>query len=90
VCKHEESRVFDSRPTGPNDIRRRRECLKCGARWTTYEVSAQLYEQFLPILKCSDRILLVADIINELSEALGAVNDPKLIRKRVRGLKEKK
>ena len=34
-----ESRVIDSRPTDEGErIRRRRECLKCGKRFTTYEV----------------------------------------------------
>ncbi len=38
-CGFEESRVVDSRPTDDNErIRRRRECLKCGRRFTTYEV----------------------------------------------------
>ncbi len=35
-CDHEESKVIDSRPTGLS-IRRRRECLQCGKRFTTYE-----------------------------------------------------
>ena len=34
-----ESRVVDSRPTDEGErIRRRRECLKCGKRFTTYEI----------------------------------------------------
>ncbi len=38
-CAHEESKVIDSRPTDEGEkIRRRRECLKCGKRFTTYEV----------------------------------------------------
>ena len=38
-CGYEESRVVDSRPTEENEkIRRRRECLKCNSRFTTYEV----------------------------------------------------
>ena len=38
-CGYIESRVVDSRPTDENEkIRRRRECLDCGARFTTYEV----------------------------------------------------
>lgn len=37
-CNHEESRVADSRPTDEGAvIRRRRECLACGERFTTYE-----------------------------------------------------
>lgn len=38
-CGFEESKVIDSRPIDDNSsIRRRRECLKCQARFTTYEV----------------------------------------------------
>ena len=37
-CGCEESKVVDSRPSENNDaIRRRRECTKCGYRFTTYE-----------------------------------------------------
>ena len=36
-CNHIESKVTDSRDTGALSIRRRRECLKCGKRFTTYE-----------------------------------------------------
>lgn len=37
-CGCEESKVVDSRPSENNDaIRRRRECIKCGTRFTTYE-----------------------------------------------------
>ena len=37
-CGFSESKVVDSRPSENNDaIRRRRECAKCGFRYTTYE-----------------------------------------------------
>lgn len=36
-CGCEESKVIDSRPT-ENKVRRRRECIQCGARFTTYEI----------------------------------------------------
>ena len=37
-CGHTESKVIDSRPTDEGaSIRRRRECLACGKRFTTYE-----------------------------------------------------
>lgn len=37
-CAHPESKVIDSRPTDEgSSIRRRRECLKCHKRFTTYE-----------------------------------------------------
>ncbi|MGL1901601.1 MAG: transcriptional regulator NrdR [Fibrobacterales bacterium] len=35
-CKHEHDKVVDSRSSG-DSIRRRRECLECGKRFTTYE-----------------------------------------------------
>ena len=37
-CNCADSRVVDSRPTDDgNSIRRRRECIQCGRRFTTYE-----------------------------------------------------
>lgn len=36
-CSCEESKVIDSRPT-ENKVRRRRECIQCGYRFTTYEI----------------------------------------------------
>lgn len=37
-CQHKESRVLESRPTAvQQSIRRRRECLQCKHRFTTYE-----------------------------------------------------
>ena len=39
VCGHEDSKVIDSRPANDgSSIRRRRECLECQKRFTTYEV----------------------------------------------------
>ena len=38
-CVYSESKVIDSRPTDEGErIRRRRECLNCAKRFTTYEV----------------------------------------------------
>ena len=38
-CSELESKVIDSRPTEDGEkIRRRRECLRCGKRFTTYEI----------------------------------------------------
>lgn len=38
-CGYTESKVTDSRPTDDSlKIRRRRECMKCGGRFTTYEI----------------------------------------------------
>lgn len=37
-CSFDDSKVIDSRPTEEgNAIRRRRECIQCGGRFTTYE-----------------------------------------------------
>ena len=42
-CGHPESKVVDSRPTDEgSSIRRRRECLSCGKRFTTYETVESL------------------------------------------------
>lgn len=42
-CSHLESKVVDSRPAEEgNSIRRRRECLGCRKRFTTYEVVESL------------------------------------------------
>ncbi len=39
ICSSKESRVIDSRPVDENNsIRRRRECLSCHLRFTTYEI----------------------------------------------------
>ena len=38
-CGYEESKVIDSRPTDEGEkIRRRRECIACQKRFTTYEI----------------------------------------------------
>lgn len=42
-CGYVESRVIDSRPADESSrIRRRRECLQCGKRFTTYEIIESL------------------------------------------------
>ncbi|WP_026476383.1 transcriptional regulator NrdR [Alkaliphilus transvaalensis] len=42
-CVHQESKVVDSRPTDEGQaIRRRRECIACGKRFTTYEKVEEL------------------------------------------------
>src|SRR6186713_2963941 len=39
-CNHEETKVIDSRLAGEgHQIRRRRECLECGERFTTFETA---------------------------------------------------
>ncbi|MCI0531974.1 MAG: transcriptional regulator NrdR [candidate division Zixibacteria bacterium] len=42
-CNHEEDKVVDSRPAADGrSVRRRRECLACGKRYTTYEYVEQV------------------------------------------------
>lgn len=42
-CSFQESKVIDSRPAEEGTtIRRRRECLNCGKRFTTYEIIERL------------------------------------------------
>ena len=42
-CNYSESKVIDSRPAEEGTtIRRRRECLSCGKRFTTYEIIERL------------------------------------------------
>lgn len=40
-CRHDETKVIDSRLADPFVIRRRRECLRCGRRYTTHETVEQ-------------------------------------------------
>ncbi|NUN50295.1 MAG: transcriptional repressor NrdR [Candidatus Brocadiae bacterium] len=48
-CKHDDDKVIDSRSTNDGaSIRRRRECIPCGKRFTTYERSE---EQPLAVVK---------------------------------------
>ena len=41
-CGFQESKVVDSRPADDDSIRRRRECLQCERRFTTYETVESL------------------------------------------------
>ena len=46
-CSHQENKVVDSRTSHAGDItRRRRECLSCGSRYTTYE----RVEELMPLV----------------------------------------
>ena len=49
-CSHPETKVLDSRES-ENSVRRRRECIKCSKRFTTYE----RIEFDLTIIKKDDR-----------------------------------
>jgi transcriptional repressor NrdR len=47
-CRHDETKVIDSRTSQDFAIRRRRECLRCERRFTTYE---KIEESPLKIIK---------------------------------------
>jgi transcriptional repressor NrdR len=52
-CSHEENKVVDSRPAQEGHaVRRRRECLKCAERFTTYEYIEDIA---LTVTKSDDR-----------------------------------
>lgn len=51
ICGFHDSKVIDSRPVEDNNsIRRRRECLSCQKRFTTYEI----IEAFQPVILKKD------------------------------------
>ncbi len=63
-CNYEDSRVVDSRPTDDGaSIRRRRECISCGKRFTTYEKVETI--QLLVIKKDQTRELFNPNKIRE-------------------------
>ena len=40
-CKHTKTKVTDKRLNLDNEVRRRRECLGCRKRFTTYEIYSE-------------------------------------------------
>ncbi len=63
-CHSEDSRVVDSRPTDDGaSIRRRRECIACGKRFTTYEKVETI--QLLVIKKDQTREVFDSDKIRD-------------------------
>jgi transcriptional repressor NrdR len=61
-CGHLESKVIDSRPTDEgSSIRRRRECLECKKRFTTYEKIDSL--PLLVVKKNGERVSFDSDKI---------------------------
>ncbi|MDP3973466.1 MAG: transcriptional regulator NrdR [Candidatus Daviesbacteria bacterium] len=96
-CASVLSKVVDKRGVeGRGEIRRRRECLKCGRRFTTYEALASL--EMMVIKKDGKRELFVADklrlgLIKALEKRPGIEKTSQIVNKievriRTRGLKE--
>lgn len=44
ACRSFKNTIIDTRPSARRDnVRRRRECLNCGQRFSTYEVAAEVF-----------------------------------------------
>ena len=75
-CTHPENKVIDSRVSKDNNaIRRRRECLRCERRFTTYE----FVEEVLPMIVKKDGRREPFDrtkILSGVKKACGAGLDP--------------
>ena len=56
-CKSEQVTVYDSRRIF-GTVRRRRRCLDCGFRFTTYEVEAKEYKELEGIAKMKIKVML--------------------------------
>ena len=59
-CASTDSKVIDSRPTEDGSaIRRRRECVNCGKRFTTYLLDTVLYHKKFDMSRNFSNFLLV-------------------------------
>lgn len=71
-CKAYGLSCTDSRPDGET-IRRRRRCLNCGFRFTTYEISKEDYRNLKD--KEKENQALIADMISYLDEFYKKVSE---------------
>lgn len=62
-CKSDQLNVIDSRPT-ENHTRRRRQCVICGARVSTVEISAEEYK------KMTQRLYQLESILSQLRDTV--------------------
>lgn len=58
ICSFPDSKVIDSRPTDGAGIRRRRECLECKNRFTTYETYELTNTEPLVVIKKDNSLQL--------------------------------
>jgi transcriptional regulator NrdR family protein len=86
-CGYDESKVIDSRPTDEGErIRRRRECLKCTKRFTTYEIIETVpvvvvkKDRDVEAFPQEDRAGLAARYVAEYNAANGIVVEPKVVK----------
>lgn len=68
VCGSE-SRVYDGRSTGPA-FRRRRRCLSCDERWTTYEIPASTVSAMVEFAAAAASLADVSSKASGLSAVL--------------------
>jgi transcriptional regulator NrdR family protein len=61
-CYHERSSITDVRRTNEDHryVRRRRQCFKCGNRWTTFEIRREEFEDMEKIVTGYFRIRAMA------------------------------
>ena len=57
-----DSRIVDKRPAG-EDVYRRRQCVKCGHRWTTYESREYSISQIRTLRSVQDDFTVMKDAI---------------------------
>lgn len=62
-CGHPNSTVRDSRPRD-RAIRRRRVCLKCGHRWTTWEIPADAASLLDEIERIPEMLRTIAEQVD--------------------------
>ncbi len=82
-CGHQEDKVVDSRSSMEGEaIRRRRECLACGKRYTTYE---QIEEAQLAVVKkdgrreASDRQKLISGLRKACEKRPVSMEEPEAV-----------
>ena len=61
-CKENNIHVIDSREVD-NTVRRRRECLSCKHRWTTYEISEATYDKAIPVTANKETLTRLSNIM---------------------------
>jgi transcriptional regulator NrdR family protein len=70
-CQSNGSRTIDSRyirKSGYNTVRRRKECLNCKFRFTTYEVHMEVFDYIDTVIKYLDMKMELQRLAKQLNE----------------------